>query len=91
MKSDAAIYIEVLMLNDEDSRERALQIGRSLITPLLAADDGSDPTESLRFWATLIAYLLGVAEGTVGADGREAIVQTMRNVPASKTLASGLQ
>jgi hypothetical protein len=76
-------YMEVIMLDNPDSRERALAIGRSIIAPLQAADDRDDPMESLRFWATLIAYLLGVAEGAVGRDGREAIVQTMRNTAAS--------
>jgi hypothetical protein len=86
-----ATYIEIIMLDNKDSRERALAIGQSLITPLQAADDSGDQMESLRFWSALIAYLLGVAENNIGADGREAIVQCMRNVPASTALARGLQ
>lgn len=91
MLTDGATYIDVLMLHHLDSRERALHIGRAMVTPLQAADDSNDPMESLRFWATLIAYLMGVAEGSIGPDGREAIVQTMRNAPASSALAGGLQ
>lgn len=87
MNRDAPTYIEVIMLDHADPRERALQIGRSLITPLQAADDGSDAVESLLFWRTLITYLLGLAQRTVGVDGREAIVQTMRNVTASAARA----
>jgi hypothetical protein len=30
--------------------------------------------------------LLGVAENSLGPDGREAIVQTMRNTPAARDL-----
>lgn len=83
-----ALYLEVLML-DGDEQDRALSIGRSLITPCQAADAELDDMQRLRFWRTLIAYLLGVAEGSVGADGRMAIVQCMRNVPASTHTAPG--
>jgi hypothetical protein len=83
-----ATYIEVLMLQHLDSRERALRIGHSMLTPLTASDGNAAPQlERLRFWSALIAFLLGVAEHRCGADGREAIVQTMRNVPASEHLA----
>jgi hypothetical protein len=91
MTQDGATYIEVLMLQHLDSGERARSIGNAMITPLLAADGepGIAELERLRFWSTLIAYLLGVAESRVGPDGREAIVQTLRNVGASAQLARG--
>lgn len=75
-------YIEVLML-DGDEAEQALRIGRALITPCQVAVAELDDMQRLRFWRTLIAYMLGVAEGSVGADGRMAIVQCMRSVPPS--------
>ena len=84
---DGATYIEVLMLGHLCERERALHLARAFTSPLLAADAGLGDMQRLRFWGTLIAYLLGVAESSVGADGRAAIVQTMRNVPASTELA----
>ena len=85
---DGATYIEVLMLSHLDERARALAIGRAMVTPLLAADADLDAAQRLRFWVTLLAYLLGVAEGEIGADGRDAIVQTLRNVPACTQLAA---
>ena len=85
---DGATYIEVLMLSHLDERARALAIGQAMLTPLLAADADLDATQRLRFWVTLTAYLLGVAEAETGADGRNAIVQTLRNVPACAQLTA---
>jgi hypothetical protein len=82
-QDEGVTYLQVLMMDTQDSRERALQIGRALITPLQVADDSGDPMESLLFWAALIAFLLGVAETSVGPTGREDIVQTMRNAGAA--------
>jgi hypothetical protein len=85
--SSSATYIEVLML-DGDEAEQAIQIGRAIITPCHVADCQLDDMQRLRFWRTLIAYLLGVAERSVGADGRMAIVQCMRNVPPSTQISA---
>jgi hypothetical protein len=84
--NDGATYLEVVMLRTLDGTERAKAIAASMATPLQAADQDLDDMHRLRFWNTLIAYLLGVAEASVGADGREAIVQVMRNIPASSQL-----
>jgi hypothetical protein len=46
--------------------------------------------QQLNFYGSLVGYLLGVAESALGPDGREAIVQTMRNVPASDAMARGV-
>ena len=79
----SAHYIEIVMLDDADEEQQARRIGRALLTPCLSANESHDDAQRLRFWATLIAFMLGAAEGSVGADGRSAIVQTMRNVGAS--------
>lgn len=85
--TDAGItYIECLLLGPLDSMQRGTAIARALITPCQAAEDGLDDMERLRMYAALIAFLLGVAENSLGPDGREAIVQTMRNVPAARDL-----
>ena len=85
-------YIEVLMLDADDETEKALRIGRAMITPCHAADANMDAMQRLRFWRTLIAFMLGVAEGSIGADGRMAVVQCMRSVPPSSHMApEGLQ
>jgi hypothetical protein len=83
-------YLQVL-LQHLDSGERARRIGCDLTALLTRSDGGDDTTafERLRFWSVLIAYLLGAAESRVGPDGREAIVQTMRNAGASSHLAQG--
>ena len=78
---DGATYIEVLMLADADEFEQATRIGRAIVTPCHAADAPMTDAQRLRFWRTLIAYLLGVAEHSIGADGRMAVVQCMRSVP----------
>ena len=84
--TDGCTYVEVLMLAHLDERERAMSIGRAMITPLLAADADFDGMQRLRFYSTLLAFLLGVAEGQLGPEGRDTIVQCMRNVPASNHL-----
>ena len=78
-----AHYIEVMMLDADDEAEQALRIGRAMITPCHVADANMDEMQRLRFWRTLIAFLLGVAEHSIGADGRMAVVQCMRSVPPS--------
>ena len=83
MTSADPVYLEALLLSTLDARERGMAIGRALTTPCQAAEDGLDSAERLRFWAAVIAYALGIAEGSVGAVGRAAIIQCMRNVPAS--------
>jgi len=77
-----AHYIEVLMLDGIDEEQQARRIGRAILTPCAAAGQPLNDAQRLRFWAALIAYLLGAAEHSVGAEGRSAIVQTMRNVGA---------
>lgn len=83
-------YIECLLLRRLDAHARAKAIGRALVTPCLAATDGLDGMQQLNFYGSLVGYLLGVAESALGPDGREAIVQTMRNVPASDAMARGV-
>ena len=85
----AAHYIEVVMLDDADPAQQAQRIGSAIVTPCLAAIEGMDDMQRLRFWLNLIAYTLGVAEGSIGADGRMAIVQCMRTVPPSTHGAPG--
>ena len=86
--TDGATYVEVLMLGHLDESQRALAIGRAMVTPLMAAEADCDAMQRLRFYNVLVAFILGVAENQVGADGREAIVQCMRNVPASTALTA---
>lgn len=75
-----------------DEAETALRVARAISAPCLAADEHLDEMQRLRFWRLVIAYMLGVAESSVGADGRMAIVQCMRSVPPSSVLLrQGLQ
>lgn len=90
--TNPAHYIEVVTLDSDDETEQAIRIGKAIITPCKAADQGLDFIARLRFWQTLTAFILGAAEHSVGADGRMAIVQTMRSVPSSTHVApEGLQ
>lgn len=70
-----------------DPAAQAQEIGGAIAQPCRAACDGMDELQRLRFWGALAAYALNMAEASVGADGREAIVQTLRNVPASRARA----
>jgi hypothetical protein len=79
-------YIECLLLRRLDAHARAKAIGRALVTPCDAATDGLSGIQLLHFWRHLLVDLLHKAECTVGPDGREAIVQTLRNIPASRAL-----
>lgn len=85
-RDDGVTYIECLLLGQLDACQRGTTIGRALITPMLAAERGLDDMERLRLYAALIAFMLGMAENSIGPEGRDAIVQTMRNVPASRDL-----
>ena len=83
---DGITTLDVLQMRKLDAPSRALAIGRRLAKPLTDADEDMRYSQRLRFWVNLLAYLLGVAENSLDADGREVIVQTLRNVPASDAL-----
>lgn len=83
---DGVTYIECLLLGRLDPLARANAIGLGMRTPCEAAGDGLDEMQRLNFWRALISYMLRIAEESLGPDGREAIVQTLRNIPASRAL-----
>jgi 3-methyladenine DNA glycosylase AlkD len=76
---EGATYVEVLMLQGLGAAERGTRIGHAMVTPCLEAVDGLDAMQRLHFWNSLIAYLMGMAESSVGAEGRQAIVHCMRS------------
>ena len=84
---DGVTYVECLLLAHLDAKARAIAIASALITPCLAGEDGLDDMGRLHFWGCLVAHVLGQAEASVGEQGREAIVQTLRNAPASRAMA----
>jgi len=83
---DGVTYVECLLLAHLDAKARAIAIARALITPCLAGEDGLDDMGRLHFWCCLVAHVLVQAEASLGEHGREAIVQTMRNTPASRAM-----
>ena len=92
MLTDDVTYIQAVMLQGLDGRERALRLGAALSTPLAYAGQAStDELDALRYWCTLAAYVLGLAENAVGVQGRDAIVQTLRNAQACTARTGVLQ
>jgi hypothetical protein len=68
----------------------ALRIGASFTPACIAANAEAEYMQRLRFWRTLIAFMLGAAEHSVGADGRAAIVECMRNTEACAHVGRGV-
>jgi hypothetical protein len=49
-------YVECLLLGRPDPLARGAALGRALITPCHAAEDGLDELQRLRLYAALIAF-----------------------------------
>ena len=90
---DGVTYIEVLMLQHLCERDRALHIGRAMVTPLRAADADLGYGQRLHFYKTLVACVLEIARSRLDDTGRAAILQALRNAPAAADRAAswGLQ